>query len=153
MGAGLAQDDTLLPEQRFVQPVSGPSYRRSAKWMVLSTVLGLAVYGAQVLGANRDVTAPVLLLMAAGAAVVLVSAWYMLTGRTTVDSRGIRQDWMFARQYRWHEIARARHVRMPFTSRLVISTGTGPFKAVHSGCRELDEAFRTIAAAYGGRGA
>jgi hypothetical protein len=146
--ADVNPDEAKRPERMFAQPVSGPAYRTSAKWMIGSTVLSLFTYGAQVLAARDDVPWQMLVLLAASAGVVLLSTWYMLTGRTTIDAEGIRQDWIFAKAWRWHEIVHAKHLRLPFTSRLVISTGTGPLKAIHGGCRELDDAFRTIAAAY-----
>jgi hypothetical protein len=147
-----APDEAPLPPWvRFATPVVGPAYRPFARMTTLTTVVGLAAYGARVLSARPDVAWPVLVLMAAAGAVLLVSAWYILTGKTTVDARGIRQDWMFPKRFGWHEIARVRFVRMPVVPRLVVMTGRGPFKAIQSGCRELDQAFEEIVRLYGGR--
>ena len=140
----------MLPEQMFSTPVSGPAYRPFFRYFTFSTLSTLATYGVIVFIRRGDVATPIWLMMAAAAFIVLLSGWYILTGRTTVDSTGVRQDWMFEKSYRWHEIARARVVRMPGSVRLVFSTGAGPLKAIHSGSRELDQAFAKIADFYRG---
>ena len=145
---GMSDAPILLPEQRFATPVTGPAYTLWARWTTASTVLGLLVYGAQVMATRPDVAWPVLMLMAAAAVVLLASTWYILTGKTTIDSRGIRQDWIFPKDYAWHEITRARLVRMPLMPRLVLMTPRGPFKAVHGGSRALLAAFADIDASF-----
>ncbi|HPU54636.1 MAG TPA: hypothetical protein PK359_23975, partial [Burkholderiaceae bacterium] len=134
----------VLPEHRFAQAVSGPSYTAWAKATTVSTVATLLLYGGQVLLKRPDVAWPVLMLMAAGGGVLLMSTWYIVTGRTTIDNRGIRQDWLSPKVFGWHEISQARLVRMPFVPRLVVMTARGPFKAVHGGSRDLVDAFREI---------
>ena len=138
----------VLPEHRFAQAVSGPSYTTWARATTASTVAGLLLYGGQVLVKRPDVAWPVLMLMAAGGGVLLLSTWYILTGKTTIDSRGIRQDWLTPKEFGWHEIARARLVRMPLVPRLVVMTARGPFKAVHGGSKALVDAFREIDTFY-----
>ncbi len=141
----------LLPEQRWATPVRGRAYRASARWFVGSTLIGVIGYGAEIAVRRPDVAWPVIALIIAGGAVMLVTAWYMLTGYTTIDARGLRQDWFSDKRFAWHEIARVRHLKMPFTSRLLVSTGRGPVRAIHGGTRELDDAFREIAAYYNPR--
>ena len=142
---------TITLEERFKQPVTGPAYRTSARLFAIGTVIGLVAAGVKVLGHGGQVPWPILMLLALANGVVLVSAWYIVTGKTTIDEKGIRQDWMGVKDYRWHDIARASFVRMPFTARLVLTTGYGPFKAIHSGSPALDAAFRQIAGFYSGR--
>ncbi len=139
------------PSVRWTTPLTGPAYRLSAKLFTGGTLLALALYGTHVLARAPGIDSAVLMLMAAGGAVVLVTAWYILTGRTTIDAQGIRQDWMFAKSFGWRDIARAKFLKLPFTSRLLIVTGRGPVRAVHAGSRELEAAFREIAAWYGRR--
>lgn len=138
----------VLPEHRFAEPVSGPAYTFWARSTTASTVVGLMLYGGQVLVTRPDVAWPVLMLMAAGGAVLFSSTWYILTGKTTIDAKGIRQDWLFPKDFSWHEIARARLVRMPLVPRLVLMTPRGPLKAVHGGSPALLAAFREIDAFY-----
>ena len=99
-------------------------------------------------GRRPDVAWPVLMLMAAGGAVLFSSTWYILTGKTTIDAKGIRQDWLFSKEFSWHEISRAGLVRMPLIPRLVLATQRGPLKAVHGGSPALLAAFREIDAFY-----
>ncbi|MEN9313990.1 MAG: hypothetical protein RIS35_383 [Pseudomonadota bacterium] len=129
--------------ERFATPVSGPAYRRSAKWMVGSTILSLCSYGAKTV-AEHDFGWNGWLVLALGTAAVLVTGWSVLTGKTMIDARGIRQDGVPRKEFGWHEIVRARRLRMPFTCRLLISTGKGPLKAIHGGNAELDRAFADI---------
>lgn len=137
---------------RFAQPVSGPAYRRSVRGFTVSAVLFLAGYALKVLSAAQPVAAPILWLMVGAAGVVLVNAWYIVTGRTTVDAHGVRQQWMFEKSYRWSEIMRARRVRMPFSSRLALVTGRGPVRAIHGGSSELDRAFDEVTRIFSGNG-
>lgn len=139
----------MLPEQMFSVAVTGPAYRPLFRYFTVSTLISLAAYGAYAFGRrSTDVAQPIVLLLALAAAVVLVSGWYILTGKTTIDSKGLRQDWLFPKVYAWHEIGRARVVKMPGSVRLVLYTGNGPLKAIHSGNAELDRAFARIADYY-----
>lgn len=149
----MAMTDPLLPEHRFEQAVIGPAYRPGTRLVTIHLVIGLVAYGAWVL-ARRDgaVATPILWLMGLALLVVLSSAWFILTGKTTVDRTGIRQDWIFPKAYRWHEISRARFIKLPFSARLMLVTGHGPIRAVHSGNAALDDAFREIARFYTGAG-
>ena len=144
----MSAPDVQLPEQRFAVPVIGPAYTLWARWTTAGTVVSLLAYGGQVMATRPDVAWPVLMLMAAAAVVLLASTWYILTGKTTIDSRGIRQDWIFPKYYAWHEITRARLVRMPLMPRLVLMTPRGPFKAVHGGNKALLTAFADIDASF-----
>jgi len=138
-----------LPEQMFDEPVSGPSYKQGTKFMVIGTVSSVLTYGLKVALTAPDVAWPVAVLVLGAIVVMLSSAWYMLTGRTTVDRHGVRQDWLFEKRMAWHEIAHARHVNWPrLSSRLVVSRGLGPVKAFHSGSDAVDAAFARIDGYY-----
>ncbi len=141
------------PQERFRTPVTGPAYRWSAKVTSVLTVLSLVVYGIKTSEHMVGMAWSMWVLLAAAFGGVVVTTWYILTGHTTVDAQGVHQDWMASKSYRWDQIKRARHVRLPFTSRLMLSTGFGPAKAIQSGTPELDAAFREIAAYYRARAA
>ena len=133
---------------RFESPVSGRAYRPFTRYLTLCFVSSLLTYGAYVLGRSDGVAGTILLLMAMAAAVMLVGAWYIVMGRTTIDGSGIRQDGLFPKAYRWHEINRARFLKMPLSARLLLTVGSGPIRAIHSGDGQLDAAFRDIAEFY-----
>lgn len=134
--------------ERFASPVTGPAYRRPARVVAVATVLALVVWGVKISDQLAELNWAMWVMLIAAFGGVVVTTWYIVTGQTTVDARGIRQQWLVEKSYRWDEIARARHVRLPFSSRLMITTGFGPSRAIQSGSAELDEAFREIAAHY-----
>lgn len=76
------------------------------------------------------------------------TTYYILTGKTTIDSEGVRQDWFSGKTYKWDEIRKVSMLRLPMATRLVINTGKPPFKAVHSGSPVLTEAFEEIVRIY-----
>jgi hypothetical protein len=142
----------MLPETLFAQPVVGPAYRRYTKIFTIGMVATLLAYGLQVFNRRSDaVSMSIIWLMLGAAAVLLVTTWYIVTSRTTIDSKGIRQDWFFKKEYSWYEISKVKFIRLPFSSRLVILGARGPFKAVNSGCKELDDAFRQLENFYLGK--
>ncbi len=138
----------IPPQQRFATPVSGASYRLSAKVAAGTTIASLVVYGVRVI--DKIVAMPWTMSLLVGAAFlgVLATSWYIFKGRTTIDERGIRQEWIVIKDYDWARISKARHLRLPFTSRLMLRAGFGPIKAIQGGTPELDAAFREIAAYY-----
>jgi len=136
--------------QRFATPVSGPSFRLVAKATVVLTVAGFVVLAATSADQWREIRWPMAILLLTVFVGMVVTGWYILAGRTTIDSQGIHQDWMADKHYTWEEIVRARRIRLVVTSRLMISNGRGPMKAIHGGSRELDAAFAEIAAYYRG---
>ncbi len=134
--------------QRFATPVSGPSFRLAAKATVVVAVVAIPVLAARTADQLNDIRWPMAILLATVFLGMVVTGWYILTGRTTIDSQGIHQDWMATKHYTWDEIVRARRIRLLVTSRLMISTGRGPAKAIHGGSAGLDAAFAEIAAYY-----
>jgi hypothetical protein len=142
----------MLPEMMFAQPVVGPAYRRYTKAFTIGMVVSLLAYGLQVMSKRSDaVSNSVIWLMVGAAAVLIVTTWYIITSRTTIDSKGIRQDWFIKKEFSWHEISKVKFIRLPFSSRLVILGARGPFRAVNSGCKELDAAFRQLEDFYLGK--
>ncbi len=132
----------------FNKPVAGPAYRPFFKFLTVKILIVVIAYGIYTLNRGFDVATPILVLLALTVVVLTVSGWYILTGKTTIDQQGIRQDWFSPKVYRWHEIVRARVVKLPGSVRLVLHTGNGPLKAIHGGNSELDQAFKQIADFY-----
>lgn len=147
-GSDLFTDRSGSLPERFATPVTGPAYRASAKIAAVTTVLSLFAYGARVIDRISELPWTMWMLLAVAMLGVVVTTWYILTGHTTVDARGVRQQWLAPKDYTWSQIIRARHIRLPFTSRLMIRIGAGPMKAIQSGTPELDAAFKAIAAHY-----
>ncbi len=132
----------------FEQPVRGRAYTAWARWSTASTVVALFAWGVALVDQQPQHQGAVLALLAAGGGLLVVSAWFILTGHTTIDAQGIRQDWIFRKQFDWHQIAAARLVRLPLQPRLLLSTGRGPIRAIHGGDAAVIEAFRRVDAYY-----
>ena len=138
----------IPPQERFVTPVSGSSYRLSAKLAAGTTIASLVIYGLRVIDKILAMPWSMALLVGAAFVGVLATSWYIFKGRTTIDERGVRQQWIVMKDYDWSRISKARYLRLPFTSRLMLRAGFGPIKAIQGGTPELDAAFREIAAYY-----
>ncbi|MFK7962472.1 MAG: hypothetical protein AB8C46_00750 [Burkholderiaceae bacterium] len=132
----------------FPNAISGYSYGLflrvfAGALVVLSVGFALLSYSQGV-----GVTSPAGALIGAVAIGMAASGWYIVMGKTTVDDKGIRQEWIMPKEYRWEEIFRARLISLPMNTRLMLNTGRPPFKTVHAGTPELKQAFREIAGMY-----
>jgi len=87
-------------------------------------------------------------LIGAGGHAREIIAQVEANGNTTVDAEGIRQDWLFEKNYPWSQVLHPQYRFGAVTSRLLLRMGAGPIKAIHSGNPELDEAFAEVAAIY-----
>ena len=132
----------------FPEPVVGYSYtpalRIGAGLLVLLTVVFALTSWTQGMGP----TTPAGALILAVAAGMIASGWYIVMGKTTVDATGINQEWVMPKSYRWEEIFRARLIKLPMNTRLMLNTGRPPFKTVHAGTPELKIAFEKIGDLY-----
>lgn len=138
----------MTPAERFETPVRGPAYRTSAKAGAVGAVIMLIAYALRASDQLMQLPSSMLLMMATAFLGVVVTTWFIITGTTTIDAQGVHQHWITEKRYRWTEIQWTKHVRLPFTSRLMISTGSRPLKVIQSGTPELDEAFKEIVAYY-----
>lgn len=132
----------------FPNPIIGYSYGIflrvfAAALVALSIGFALVSYSQGV-----EVTSPPGALIGAVAIGMAASGWYIVMGKTTVDDKGIRQEWIMPKEYRWEEIFRARLISLPMNTRLMLNTGRPPFKTVHAGTPELKQAFHEIASLY-----
>ncbi len=132
----------MTPEERFVEPISGPAYRTHTKLFTLGLVVTIFAFGIRnMTSQTQQISHAFLFVIACALLVIGVTTWYIFTAKTTLNKDGIKQDWFFPKQFTWQQITRVKFIRLPFSSRLLIVCGKGPFKAVDSGCKELDEAF------------
>lgn len=135
----------IRPAERFAQPVVGPSYKLGARVLaiVLTAIVVLFIGGA-LLNAP-DANASVFMLLGGAGIAMVVTCGYIVAGKTTVDARGVRQDWLITKDYAWEEIQSARVLRLPLATRLLMVTARPPYKTVHAGSPELRAAFEEIA--------
>ena len=87
-------------------------------------------------------------LIGAVALGMCISGWYIMMGKTTVNAQGVSQEWVMPKSYKWEEIFRARLIKLPMNTRLILNTGKPPFKTIHGGTPELREVFERVARMY-----
>ena len=138
----------MEPEQRFATPVTGPSYGWFTKTVACGLTAMVVIFAIFLVLKAQQAGSPMVILILGGALAMAWTSFYIVTGQTTIDSQGVRQDWFSGKSYTWEEIRKARILRMPMATRLVINTGKPPFKAVHAGSPELVEAFEEITRIY-----
>lgn len=139
------------PETIFADPVSGPSYGWFTKALACGLTAMAAIFSLVLLFSAENVGSPMIMLIGGGALAMAWTTYFIVTGRTTIDSDGVRQDWFTGKAYTWDEIRKVSMFRLPMATRLVINTGKPPFKAVHSGSPEVTAAFERIVQIYNER--
>lgn len=138
----------MEPEEKFAVPVTGPSYGWFTKGLAGGLTAMVILFAAFLVIQAEEAGSPMVVLILGGALAMTWTTYYIITGQTTIDSKGVRQDWFSGKSYTWDEIRKVSVLRMPMATRLIINTGKPPFKAVHSGSKELTEAFYDVVRIY-----
>lgn len=136
------------PQERFAHPVSGHAYRPVTRLLTIVIALATLGYGLSVGLTRGHLEGPLAFMLVTAGLIMAVAAWYIVTGQTTIDANGVRQDWIMAKSYGWGEIRSARLVKLPLATRLMLNTGRPPFKVIQAGTPEIEAAFREIVAYY-----
>ncbi len=142
---------------QFYQPsgeVTGPAYGRGFK--VAASLLTLVLLG---YGASIALRFPLLsygfgvkALLLGAAAMLLLSYYWFLRSRTTIDATGIRQSWVIDKRVDWRDMRGAKMIGIPyagwlFPPRMVVRTGNS-FTTFNGGSRELLVEFAKISLAF-----
>jgi hypothetical protein len=142
---------------QFYQPekdVAGPAYGPVFK--AIATILTVALLG---YGVSIAMRFPLLSLgfgvkaLLLGAAVLLVLSYYwFLRSRTTIDATGIRQTWVIDKRVDWRDMRGAKMIGIPyagwlFPPRMVVRTGNS-FTTFNGGSRELLIEFAKVSLAF-----
>jgi hypothetical protein len=147
-------DPSLDPEAYFSEPVSGASYGWFTKALATGLTAVAGVFALVLLFQAEEAGSPMILLICGGALAMAWTTYFIVTGRTTIDADGIRQDWFTGtKNYSWDDVRKVSMFRLPMATRLVINTGRPPYKAVHSGSPEVTAAFAAIVSIYKKRAA
>lgn len=142
---------------QFYQPegaVSGPAYGGGFKLVATLLTVVLLGYGVSIalryplLSFSFGVKA---LLLGAGA-MLLVSYYWFLRSRTTIDATGIRQSWVIDKRVDWRDIRGAKMIGIPyagwlFPPRMVVRTGNS-FTTFNGGSRAVLVEFAKISLAF-----
>lgn len=79
---------------------------------------------------------------------LLVIAYYMWTGHTTIDATGIRQSWIMRREISWDQIKTAKFIPLLGSKKLVCFPHRGRPVVFQGATLELQRAFAEISLAY-----
>jgi hypothetical protein len=91
-------------------------------------------------------------LLLGAAAMLLVSYYWFLRSRTTIDADGIRQSWVIDKRVDWGDVRGAKMIGIPycgwlFPPRMVVRTGNA-FTTFNGGSREVLIEFAKISLAF-----
>jgi hypothetical protein len=123
---------------------------------MVATVVTLLLLG---YGASIALRFPLLLygfglkvLLVGATAMLLLSYYWFLRSRTTIDATGIRQSWVIDKRVDWTDIRGAKMIGIPYFSwlfppRMVVRTGNS-FTTFNGGSRELLIEFAKISLAF-----
>jgi hypothetical protein len=142
---------------QFYQPdgaVSGPAYGGGFKLVATLMTVLLLGYGLSIalryplLSFGFGVRA----LLLGAAAMLLVSYYWFLRSRTTIDASGIRQSWVIDKRVDWRDMRGAKMIGIPyagwlFPPRMVVRTGNS-FTTFNGGSREVLVEFAKISLAF-----
>ena len=134
--------------------VTGPAYGAGFKLVATGLTAVLLGYGASialrfpVLALGFGVKA---LLLGAGI-MLLVSYYWFLRARTTIDADGIRQSWVIDKRVDWRDVRGVKMIGIPyagwlFPPRMVVRTGNA-FTTFNGGSRDVLVAFANISLAF-----
>ena len=141
----------------FYQPlvsVTGPAYGAGFKLVATLLTAVLLGYGASVAQrfALQSLGLGVKALLAGAGVMLLVSYYWFLRSRTTIDAAGIRQSWVIDKRVDWDDVRGAKMIGIPyagwlFPPRMVVRTGNA-FTTFNGGSRDVLVAFAKISLAF-----
>jgi hypothetical protein len=135
----------VLPEHYFATPVVGPAFGWVFRMVCITLVGTLAVYAIQVWRSSPQINNTTLAWLLAGGCLVMIGAYTIAFGMTTIDSKGIRSTGWFKTELSWHEMVSARYLRVPYSHRLLITRTYGPMRTFHAGDAKMEAAMQEIA--------
>lgn len=135
-------------------PVAGPAYGGGFKIIATFITVVLLGYGASValrfplFGYGFGVK----VLLVGATSLLLLSYYWFLRSRTTIDAAGIRQSWVMDKQVAWSEVRGAKMIGIPYMSwlfppRMIVRTGNS-FTTFNGGSRDLLVEFAKISIAF-----
>ena len=134
--------------------VTGPAYGLGFKVFATILTVVLVVYSVSI-GLRYPLLqfgVGIKLLLAFSAFMLVISYYWFLRARTTIDADGIRQTWMYDKKVEWRDVRGAKMIGIPYLSwlfppRMVIRTGNS-FTTFNGGTRDVLIEFAKIALAF-----
>lgn len=115
-------------------------------WLILIIIGARLAYIAQTQGEHIAH----FLMLSVGIAFIgmMVIAYFMLVGRTTITAQGIQQQWIVKREIAWQDIKFAKFVPLFFSKRLICFTQRGLPLVFQGASTDLQVAFAHISLVY-----
>jgi hypothetical protein len=136
--------------------VEGPSFPLAVKVLATVLVAALALQGWQVIGQQpwRQLGWPAGLFLLSALVVIASGYWGILTSRTSIDGRCIRQSWLWPKEVVLADITQVKLLHVPGLSwlmvpRLVVRSGSMNLTTFHAADPQVLAALRLLA--YGGK--
>jgi hypothetical protein len=135
----MLKDLSSLP----IQGRSWPKWVAASAWIVLALIgVRFALVASSPQGATiSPVLAGCLVLLFTG---LILIAWHMWHGVTTIDQNGIRQNWIMKREVHWQDIHFAKFVPLFNSKRLICFTRRGRPVIFQGATQDLQVAFAKI---------
>jgi hypothetical protein len=142
----------LLPDLMFATPLVGPSYSRGTKFLLTGMLVQMGMLAVSTRERWGTLSWELWLFIGLATIPVISWSWYIYTGKTTLDQKGLRRQVPFNQMgydVRWHEVAAVRYLKFPIGSRLIVKTSSpGPAKTFQAGNDAMREAFLRLEALY-----
>ncbi|WP_300647337.1 hypothetical protein [Paenalcaligenes sp.] len=145
----MSSESTALFSTIGPLPVRGRSWPKAIAilaWLLIAIIGVRLVYIATTYG--QQVDTPIIAGVILAYSGMIVVAFYMLTGQTTISEHGIQQDWILKRELAWEDLKFAKFVPLFFSKRLICFTKRGRPVVFQGASPELQIAFAHISLIY-----
>ena len=137
--------------QGLVLPLTGPSFGWTVRLLggAFLSWIALLMMQPPVREGYARLETWMQLAMIACVVVMLIGYWYFFTGKTTLDAKGVSQDWMWRKSMQWDDVKSARFMGLPFLAwlippRLLLTSQRGQRVLFHGGSADLHRAFAQV---------
>lgn len=131
-------------------PVYGRSWPKAigALACLVTLVIGIQLIRTAA-SENGQLASPVMIAAIVLSYIGLIAiTWYMLVGHTTINEKGIQQQWIMRREISWHELRFAKFVPLLYSKRLICFPTRGRPIVFQGATKELQVAFAEISLVY-----
>lgn len=125
---------------------SWPKHIALIAWVVIA-IIGVRL-GFVATAYGDQVATPLIASIILAYTGMIVVAFFMWTGHTTITEQGIKQEWILKRELTWDELKFAKFVPLFFSKRLICFTKRGRPIVFQGASPELQIAFAHISLAY-----
>lgn len=140
------QHSLLLSLDLPIQGRSWPKLIAILAWVVIA-LIGLRLGFIATLYGNQVATGLIACVIFAYCGMIVV-AYFMMIGQTTITPQGIQQEWIIKRELAWEDLKFAKFVPLFFSKRLVCFTKRGRPVVFQGASPQLQVAFAQIALAH-----